>query len=102
VTAPYVVTKPGGSITVSGNAQTELVRRAVERVDGARLHRPRRGLNLELAEGRARVQLELTARLGVVLPVLAREVQESVADALRTMCGVEVDAVDVSVEDVRE
>jgi uncharacterized alkaline shock family protein YloU len=57
---------------------------------------------LELAEGRARVQLELTARLGVVLPVLAREVQESVADALRTMCGVEVDAVDVSVEDVRE
>jgi uncharacterized alkaline shock family protein YloU len=35
-----------------------------------------------------------------VLPGLARTVQERVADALATMCGVEVDAVDVSVEAV--
>ncbi len=102
MTAPYVVRNSGGSITVSASAQADVVRRAVERVDGARLHRPRRGLVIELAEEPARVRLEVTARLGVVLPALARDVQESVADALRTMCGIEVAAVDVSIEDVQE
>jgi uncharacterized alkaline shock family protein YloU len=46
------------------------------------------------------VRLELSAKYGVVLPQLAREVQERVAAALESMCGVEVDAVDVSVEAV--
>jgi uncharacterized alkaline shock family protein YloU len=46
------------------------------------------------------VRLELAARYGVVLPQLAREVQNRVADALESMCGVEIDGVDVSVEAV--
>ena len=41
-----------------------------------------------------------SARYGVVLPLLAREVQERVAEALTAMCGVEVDGIDVSVEAV--
>ena len=100
MTGAYVVRETGGSVTISAAAQQEVVRRAVERVGGARLHRRRRGLDVELADGRARVQLELTAPLGVALPELARQVQASVAEALRHMCEVEVDAVDVSVEDL--
>jgi uncharacterized alkaline shock family protein YloU len=48
----------------------------------------------------ARVRLELAARYGVVLPELARLVQERVAEALTTMCKVSIDAIDVSVEEV--
>jgi len=44
--------------------------------------------------------LELSARYGLVLPDVAREVQERVTDALVTMCGVGVGSVDVSVEEV--
>jgi uncharacterized alkaline shock family protein YloU len=46
------------------------------------------------------VSLELAARYGVALPDLARAVQESVAAALETMCGVEVETIDVSVEEL--
>jgi uncharacterized alkaline shock family protein YloU len=89
-----------GTITISSGALTEIVVRAAQSVEGARVRRPRRGLRIDLARGRARVSLELAARRGYVLPDLARAVQESVADALQTMCEVEVDAVDVSVEEV--
>jgi uncharacterized alkaline shock family protein YloU len=74
--------------------------RAAERADGARVRRPRRGLELELENGHVRVELELAARFGVVLPDLAREVQERVSGALGEMCGLVVDAVDVSVEEL--
>ncbi len=100
MTAGYVIRGPEGTITVSAGAQAEIVRRAVERVGGARLRRPRRGLDLELADGRGRVALELSARLGLVLPDLARQVQESVADALGAMCEVQVDVVDVAIEEL--
>ena len=96
----YVVAGERGSITVTPSALAELVVRAAESVDGAEVRRGRRRLDVELADGRAQVRLELAARYGVVLPQLAREVQERVADALSTMCRVEVDAVDVSVEAV--
>jgi uncharacterized alkaline shock family protein YloU len=96
----YVVPGEHGSITVTASALNELVVRAVESVDGAEVRRGRRRLEVELADGRARVRLELSARYGVVLPRLARQVQERVADALASMCRVEVDAVDVSVEAV--
>ena len=39
-------------------------------------------------------------RLGAIIPDVAREVQERVADALATMCGVAVEAVDVTVEEL--
>ena len=44
--------------------------------------------------------LELRVRYGLVLPELARSVQERVAEALTRMCVVEVEAVDVVVEEL--
>jgi uncharacterized alkaline shock family protein YloU len=96
----YELREPAGSITVSPAALTQIVVQAAELADGARVRRPRRGLELELVDGRVRVSLELVARLGTVLPDLAREVQERVAAALAGMCGVVVDSVDVSVEEL--
>ena len=100
MTDPYVIRGEQGSITVAPAALTQLVVEAAESVDGARVRRPRRGLELELADGHARVEIELAARLGAVLPELARGVQERVREALTTMCGVEVDTVDVSIEEI--
>jgi uncharacterized alkaline shock family protein YloU len=96
----YVMPGDRGSVTVSASALNELVVRAAESVGGAEVRRGRRRLDIEVADGHAQVRLELSARYGVVLPTLAREVQDRVADALTAMCGVEVDAVDVSVEAV--
>ena len=94
------VTGPGGTITITPAALTQIVVRAAEQADGARVRRPRRGLEIELENGHARVELELAARFGLVLPDLAREVQEQVSSALGGMCGLVVDAVDVSVEEL--
>lgn len=96
----YVVDDTRGSITVTPAALAELVVRAAESVDGVEVRRGRRRLEVEVADGRAHVRLELSARYGIVLPHLAREVQERVAAALTSMCGVEVDTIDVSVEAV--
>jgi len=96
----YVVSDEGGSVVVTTAALTELVVRAAEAVEGAEVRRGRRRLEVDVAEGRAHVRLELEARYGAVLPRLARDVQERVADALASMLGVEVEAVDVSVEAV--
>jgi len=96
----YVAPGERGSVTVTSAALTELVVRAAESVSGVEVRRGRRRLEVEDAGTRARVRLQLSARYGVVLPQLAREVQEEVAAALESMCGVEVDAVDVSVEAV--
>jgi uncharacterized alkaline shock family protein YloU len=78
----YVLREDGGSIEVTAGALAQIVQRAVESVEGARVRRPRRGLDLRLEDGRARVDLELAARYGIVLPDLARDVQERVAEAL--------------------
>ena len=51
-----------------------------------------------MADGRARVSLEVTVDRGAVLPDAARSIQESVAGTLEQMCGLEVGAVDVSIE----
>ena len=97
----YVVSRPEGTITVTPSALAGLVATAAEAVDGAEVRRGRRRLDVELADGTARVRVELTARYGVVLPELAREVQQRVAEALTKMCSVDVEAVDVSVEEIR-
>ena len=91
---------PDGAVTVSAAALSQLVMRAAHEVEGARVRRPKRGLHVEIDGGRARVALQLTAARGAVLPELARAVQERVAGALETMCGVEVTAVDVSIEGI--
>src|SRR2546429_9661215 len=96
----YVLQEDGGSIDVTAGALAQIVQRAVESVDGARVRRPRRGLDLRLDDGRARVELELAARYGTVLPDLARDVQERVAEALSTMVDLEVEAVGGSLEEL--
>ena len=95
-----LVRTEAGTISITHAALTQLVVRAAQSVEGARVRRPRRGLQVELGHGSARVALELIARRGMVLPELARAVQERVAEALATACEVRVDAVDVSIEEV--
>jgi uncharacterized alkaline shock family protein YloU len=90
----------GGSVRVSEAALTEIVRRAVASVEGARLRKGRRRLGVEIAGGRARAELQLAVAYGRVLPEVSAAVQERVADALARMCDVEVDALDVTVEEL--
>jgi uncharacterized alkaline shock family protein YloU len=96
----YVIPGDRGSVTVTPSALTQPVVQAAESISGVEVRRGRRRLEIEVGESHARVRLELSTRYGLVLPRLARSVQERVADALATMCSVEVDAVDVSVEAV--
>jgi uncharacterized alkaline shock family protein YloU len=93
-----VVSESGGSVRVSEAALNEIVRRAVASVDGARLLKGRRRLGVELDNGRARAELRLAVTYGRVLPDVSAAVQEQVADALARMFDVEVEAVDVTVE----
>ena len=93
-----LVQASGGSVRVSEAALTEIVRRAVESVDGASLRKGRRRLGVELQDGRARAELQLAVAYGRVLPEVSAAVQERVADALARMFEVEVEAVDVTVE----
>ena len=95
-----VLTDAAGTISIPPGTLAQIVQSAVESVDGARVRRPRRGLELDVTDGRARVALELRVRYGLVLPELARSVQERVAEALTRMCVVEVEAVDVVVEEL--
>jgi uncharacterized alkaline shock family protein YloU len=96
----YVLTKPHGTITVTPSALAGLVTSAAEAVDGAHVRRGRRRLEVDVTDGSARVRLELAARYGLVLPDVARNVQERVAEALTKMCSLKVEAVDVSVEEI--
>lgn len=87
-------------VRVTDGALTQIVVRAVEGVDGARVRRPRRKVDIAIDDGHARVDLELAVDYGKVLPDVARDVQREVADALTRMCDLTVDAVDVSVEEL--
>jgi uncharacterized alkaline shock family protein YloU len=89
---------PGVKLT--DGAMTQIVVRAAEGVEGARVRRRRRKVAVEIGDGHARVDLELAVEYGRVLPDVARNVQREVTDALTQMCGVTVDAVDVSVEEL--
>ena len=96
----YVLQEDGGSIEVTQGALAQIVQQAAESVDGARVRRPRRALDLSLEDSHVRVELELAVRYGIVLPELARGVQARVAEALTTMVALEVEAVDVSIEEL--
>jgi uncharacterized alkaline shock family protein YloU len=95
-----LVSGDGGAVRITDAALTQIVVRAAESVPGTRVRRPRRHLDVLIEDSRARVELELAVAYGQVLPELARKVQERVAAALTTMCGVDVTAVDVSVEEL--
>jgi uncharacterized alkaline shock family protein YloU len=96
----HTIHGPAGSIRIDGGALAALVIAAAERVDGARVPRPRRGLDVVVSEGKAHVELELAAPYGTVLPGLGLEVQASVAGVLRDSAGLVVDGVDVSIQEL--
>ena len=83
----------GPGIELADAAFVALVVRAVQSVEGVRVRRPRK---LEL-DG-ARLELALAARLGPVLPELARDVQARVHEAVEAMCGIRLAGVDVTIE----
>lgn len=87
-------------VKVTDGALTQIVVRAVEGVEGARVRRPRRKIAILVEDGHVRVDLELAVEYGKVLPEVARDVQREVADALGRMCDFTVDAVDVVVEEL--
>jgi uncharacterized alkaline shock family protein YloU len=89
-----------GSVSLGEAALAQIVLQAVEAVPGARLRKGRRRATVELTAGHARAALELAVGYGQVVPEVARAVQQHVADALAGMCGVVVDAVDVTVEEL--
>jgi len=88
------------AVKVTDGALTQIVVRAVEGVEGARVRRPRRKIAILVEDGHVRVDLELAVEYGKVLPEVARDVQREVADALGRMCDFTVDAVDVVVEEL--
>jgi uncharacterized alkaline shock family protein YloU len=81
-------------VKVTDNALTQIVVRAAEAVEGARVRRPRRKVDVAIEHRRARVDLELAVAYGKVLPEVARGVQREVADALTRMCEVAVDELE--------
>jgi uncharacterized alkaline shock family protein YloU len=96
----HTITSAEGTVTLSAGVLSQVVVAAAEGVDGARVRRPKRGLDVDVDGGRARVELELAVRYGDVVPTVAAEVQRRVHDALRDVCGLEATAVDVSVEEL--
>ncbi len=100
MTEPLVFRGPEGSITLTAAALTELVAGAARGVDGVRLRRPRRAVDVRHADGRASVTLELGASAGRPLPELARAVQERVGETLTRVTGLEVEHVDVEIAEI--
>ena len=100
MTEPLVFRGPEGSITVTAGALTRLVAHAAQGVDGARVRRPKRAVEVTWGEGTASIAVELSARHGVPLPGLAHAVQERVTDAVARVSGLEVDRVDVEIDEV--
>ena len=96
VVSRVLVSDDRGSVRLSEAALVKLLDGAVAAVEGARL-RKRRRLSVELADGHARAELEISLPYGGVVPEAARVVQENVARVLTEICGAEVDAVDIAV-----
>jgi len=89
-----VVRAQGGSIVVPDPVLLQIASRAAESVEGVRVRR-RRTIDVEERS----VRLGLTARRGEQLVGQAERVQAAVADALETMCGLEL-TVDVAIEEL--
>jgi uncharacterized alkaline shock family protein YloU len=100
VTEPLVFRGPEGAITVTAAALTRLVARAAQAVEGARVGRPKRAVEVAHGDGRASISLALCVEHGVPVPELARAVQERVAEAVGAVSGLDVERVDVSVVEI--
>jgi uncharacterized alkaline shock family protein YloU len=96
----YVLRNDDGTITLTDAALASIVVQSAESVEGARVRRARRKVGVELTGTRARVELELAVAYGNVLPDVAQDVQVRVTDALTRMCGLDVSAVDVTIEEL--
>lgn len=91
-----------GEIAVTPAALQQLVVQSAESVDGVRVRRPRRTVEVHVTDGRCRVSLEVAARYGTQLAGLGEAVQQRVAAAMGSMLELEMDAVDVTIEDLAE
>jgi uncharacterized alkaline shock family protein YloU len=100
VTEPLVLIGSEGAITVAPAALERLVVQAAQSVDGARVRRPKRSVEVDHGDGCASVSFELAVEHGVPVPKLARAVQERVAEAVAATSGLVVERVDVSVEEI--
>jgi uncharacterized alkaline shock family protein YloU len=96
------LTGDGGTLVVSSSVVAHIVATAAESVEGVHVHKPRRRIEVAVEGESAQVALTLSLAYGRAIPEAAHEVQERVADAVRTMLGVEPRAVDVSVVDLVE
>ena len=100
MTEPLVFEGPEGSITLTAAALNDLVAGAARSVEGVRLRRPRRAVEVRHGDGRASVSVELAAPHGESLAELAHSVQERVGRALADASGLEVERVDVEIAEV--
>lgn len=89
-----VVQGTSGTITVPGSVLAEIAAKAAESVDGVRVRR-RRSVDVEART----VKLGVSARRGEPLTSVGESVQEQVAAAFRTMCGLDL-TVDVAIEEL--
>ena len=94
MTDALVLSESGGTITIAADVLDRIVRRAAEQGDVVKVRR--RGLDVK--DGR--VTLPVTVRHGEVLSTVGEEVQARVAESLRSSCGFEAAAVDVSIEEL--
>jgi uncharacterized alkaline shock family protein YloU len=86
-----------GTVTIPDSVLLQVVTRAAETVPGVRVRR-KRSVDVE---SRA-VRLELTASRGEPLVPLAERVQEEVASALASICGLDPSRVDVLIDDLED
>lgn len=100
MTEPLVFRGPEGSITLTAAAVNDLVASAARRVEGVRVRKPRRAVDVRHADGRASVSLELGATHGQPLAELALAVQARVGEALERVSGLEVERVDVEIAEI--
>ncbi len=78
-----------------------IVRGSLENDERLRLHAPlhlvrTHPVEVAVEEGQCRVSVQLDARMGESLPALASSVRQAIAEALGSMTGLKVAAVDIS------
>jgi uncharacterized alkaline shock family protein YloU len=95
-----VFEEPGGSISIPPATLASIASIAVERAGARVRRRPRRCVSFELNGRSTRVAIGIVAAPDAVLPKLASAVQESVAQALRSMCDLGQVTIDVTVEEI--
>lgn len=92
-----VIESAAGRVVVTGAALSGHAVRAAETVDGVRVKRPRRGLDIAVAEGPVHVEARVSVASGAQLPVTGELVQQAIASALGRATGRSV-TVDVVIE----